>query len=235
MSAYADDLAYIHHAGFTGFAIDAAPGILEMLWRGGIREGLVVDAGCGSGVWGRELARAGFEVFGFDRSAAMVAIARELAPGIRFEQASIEDVVLPSCVAITAIGEVLSYGSTLESLRDFFSRAHAALGERGMLIFDLAERESAAAHFDRRRIEGEDWVVIVVQSLQDDLLTRHITTYRQLGDDVRKSEETHTLRLYDRFEIAALLRELGFLVKVRRSYGTRRLPPGHAVFVGTKR
>ena len=234
MSAYADDLAYIHHHGFSGFAEEAAPGILEMLWRGGIHEGLVVDAGCGSGVWGRELSRAGLEVFGFDRSAAMLAIARELAPDIRFEQASVDDVVLPSCVAVTAIGEVLSYGSTLESLRDFFVRADAALRDRGMLIFDLAEREGAAAHLDRTRIEGEDWVVITVKSLQDDLLTRHVTTYRQLGDDVRKSEETHTLRLYDRFEVAALLRELGFLVKVRRSYGTRRLPPGHAVFIATK-
>jgi hypothetical protein len=40
---YGEDLAYVHDVGFSGYALGAAPGILGILARGGIREGLVVD------------------------------------------------------------------------------------------------------------------------------------------------------------------------------------------------
>jgi hypothetical protein len=54
---YREDLAYIHDVGFGDFALGSAPGILRILARNGIREGLVVDLGCGSGLWAREPAR----------------------------------------------------------------------------------------------------------------------------------------------------------------------------------
>ena len=44
MNDYGPDLAYIHHAGFSEFAEEAAPGLLEILWKHGIRDGLVVEA-----------------------------------------------------------------------------------------------------------------------------------------------------------------------------------------------
>jgi hypothetical protein len=47
---YREDLAYIHDVGFGDFALESAPGILEILDRKGIREGLVVDLGCASGL-----------------------------------------------------------------------------------------------------------------------------------------------------------------------------------------
>ena len=53
---YGEDLAYIHDVGFGDFALGAAPGMLEILRRSGIRGALVVDLGCGSGLWARELA-----------------------------------------------------------------------------------------------------------------------------------------------------------------------------------
>ena len=48
MPAYRDDLSYIHHVGFGGLAGGAAPGLIGLLREAGIREGLVVDLGCGS-------------------------------------------------------------------------------------------------------------------------------------------------------------------------------------------
>lgn len=232
MSEYKADLARIHHEGFGDFAERAAPGLLEMLWRAGIRDGLVVDAGCGSGIWARELTRAGFSVFGFDASPAMIAIAREIAPAASFSVAAVEEVSLPRCAAVTAIGEILNYGSTVETVRDFFLRVHAALQPGGLFVFDLAEPSDA--HLADRKIEGDDWIVLVHKSLEGDVLTRRITSYRQAGEEVRRSEETHSVRLYDRKVVAAMLREAGFQVKVRRSYGSARLPEGHAVFVAAR-
>ena len=48
MKAYKQDLAYIHDIGFGGFAERAAPALRDILQRGGITDGLVVDLGCGA-------------------------------------------------------------------------------------------------------------------------------------------------------------------------------------------
>src|SRR5918993_1826076 len=45
---YREDLAYIHDVGHADFALESAPGILEILDQGGIMDGLVVDLGCGT-------------------------------------------------------------------------------------------------------------------------------------------------------------------------------------------
>ncbi len=68
---YREDLAYIHDVGHTSFALESAPGILEILDQGDAREGLVVDLGCGSGLWVRELVKARYRVLGIDISEAM--------------------------------------------------------------------------------------------------------------------------------------------------------------------
>jgi SAM-dependent methyltransferase len=222
---YREDLAFIHHAGFSEFAESTAPGLLEILWRGGVTTGLVVDAGCGSGVWARELSRAGFDVFGFDASPTMIELARRTAPHVRFEVATIDDVTLPHCDAVTAIGEVLNYGGDLDH---FLRRVHDALRAGGLFVFDLAE--PSELHAGDNRVDGEDWVVITHKTVTGDTLTRRITTYRE----GRKSEETHVLRLYAKDEVTARLKNAGFSVKVRRSYGTRRLPPAHSIFIASK-
>src|SRR5262249_7040006 len=108
-AAYGDDLAYIHHAGFGELARGAATGLLRALREAGIRTGVVVDLGCGSGLWLRELMRAGHDALGIDASRAMIELARTVAPGARLRVASAYDFALPRCDAVTALGEVLSY------------------------------------------------------------------------------------------------------------------------------
>ena len=224
---YGPDLAYIHHAGFSEFAESAAPGVLEILWKHGIRDGLVVELGCGSGILARELTGAGFDVLGFDASPAMIALARETAPRARFAVGTFDAVDIPPCNAIVAMGEVLNYG-TFEGVRSLIAKAKAKL-----LLFDIAER-GAYPPYDERRVEGDDWSVIAIKESDGEHLTRRILTFRADGDTMRRTEEVHMLELYGREEMKALLREHGFRVQVRRSYGTRRLPKGHAVYVCVK-
>jgi SAM-dependent methyltransferase len=88
LTGYEEDLAYIHHAGFTGFAEQAAVRILELLRERGIRSGLVVELGCGSGVTARALTEAGYDVLGIDSSPAMVRLARRTAPLASFRVAT---------------------------------------------------------------------------------------------------------------------------------------------------
>jgi SAM-dependent methyltransferase len=225
---YGADLAWIHHAGFSDFAESAAPGLLELLWKHGVHAGRVVEIGCGTGILARELTRAGFDVMGFDVSPEMIAIARRTAPSAHFAVASFDAVAIPDCEAVVSMGEVLNHG-TLAGVRALIAEAAQAR----MVVFDIAERD-AYPPYDERRIEGDDWSVIVVKESDGATLTRRVLTFRAAGDSMRRSEEVHRLELYDRAEITALLREHGFRVARRRSYGAYRLPKGHAVYVGVR-
>lgn len=228
MNDYRDDLAWIHHAGFSEFARSAAPGVIALLPKG-----LIFDVGCGSGVLARALTDAGFDVLGIDASPAMIELARVHAPDARFEVATFGNAVLPPCAAIVAMGEVLNYGS-LDEVRLFVRNAANALAPGGLLLFDVAERGSYPPH-DERRIGGDDWSVIVLKDSDGERLTRRVLTFRQVDGVTRRDEEVHVLELYLRDELSAILREHGFRVRTRRSYGARRLPVGHVVFVAERR
>ena len=102
MTAYKDDLAYIHDVGFGSFARGATPGLLEILRRRGLTQGLVVDLGCGSGIWARALVDAGYDVLGIDISAAMIEMARRRVPEGDFRPGSFLQATLPPCEAWTS-------------------------------------------------------------------------------------------------------------------------------------
>src|SRR5215469_14060460 len=109
MAGYTEDLAYIHDTGYGDFARTAAPALLESLRARGITSGLVVDLGCGSGIWAQALVAAGYDVLGIDISPAMIRLARRKAPGAKFRTASLLSAELPPCAAVTAIGECVNY------------------------------------------------------------------------------------------------------------------------------
>src|SRR5688572_2753213 len=109
MPGYSEDLAYIHDVGFGGFAQKAGSGLLRILRRNGIFKGLVIDLGCGSGIWARELTRNGYGVLGVDISPSMIELARRNAPRAEFVMGSLLKVQLPACDAVTAIGECVNY------------------------------------------------------------------------------------------------------------------------------
>src|SRR5436309_2695675 len=109
MAGYTEDLAFIHDAGYGDFARNAAPVLLEAFGARGIHGGLVVDLGCGSGIWAEELLAAGYDVLGVDISASMIRLARRRAPRARFVTASLLRFDLPACDAVTSIGECVNY------------------------------------------------------------------------------------------------------------------------------
>src|SRR5215470_4601875 len=106
---YKKDLAFIHDVGFSDYALKSAPGILQILAHNKIREGLVVDLGCGSGLWARELVNSGYRVLGIDISEAMIDLARSRVPEAEFRVGSLFDVDIPPCQAVTSISECFNY------------------------------------------------------------------------------------------------------------------------------
>jgi SAM-dependent methyltransferase len=238
-NAYQNDLAYIHDTGFGGFSRGSAPGLLSLFRGNGITEGVVVDLGCGSGIWARALADSGYEVVGVDISPAMIEIARQRVPEAKFHVQSFVEFPIPACRAVTALGEVFNYlfdpNNSLRTLRRVCQRIFDTLIPKGLLVFDVAE-PGRYKGLTQKFLEGEDWTCLV--ELRHDVakqqLTRCIVSFRKIGDSYRRHEETHTQQLYPGTKIAEMLRHIGFRVRPMRSYGEYSLPPGDAAFVARK-
>jgi hypothetical protein len=78
---------------------------------------------------------------------------------------------------------------------------------------------------------GPDWAVLVENHKRSDLLTRHITSFRERGAGYRRSEEVHRQRLHRPSEILMLLRATGFRARTRRGYGEVSPGRGRHVYV----
>jgi SAM-dependent methyltransferase len=238
---YKEDLAYVHDVGYGDFALKSAPGILQILDRNETREGLVVDLGCGSGLWARELRKARYDILGIDISESMIGFARRRVPDAEFRVGSLFGADIPPCDAVTALGEVLNYlfdpDNDDRTLVRLFHRIHNALAPGGVFIFDVAEPGQVTPGAATRSFsEGEDWVVLLEkeEDTQRATLTRRIITFRKVGEHYRRADEVHRQRLYEATDVAEELRRVGFRVRTMRTYGRYDLPRAHAAFVARK-
>jgi SAM-dependent methyltransferase len=239
---YADDLAYVHHAGFGDYARRVAPELARLLARrpqfSPTRRGrsLVVEFGCGGGTTAAYLSAHGFRVLGVDQSPAMVKLARKTAPGARFQLETLATTQIPRCGAIIALGEVVNYVAGRRAgprahdrhLFRFFARAARALEPGGLLLFDFME-SARRRTYDAMSRNGDDWAVVTSARVEGPLLVRHITTVRSIHRKLRVAQETHHVRLYGRRTMAAALRQAGFRVTMRRSIGRVRVIRGDSV------
>ena len=237
---YREDLAYIHDVGHANFALRSAPGILKVLEENGIPEGLVVDLGCGSGLWARELLRAGYRVLGIDISEAMVEIAREKAPRAEFRVGSLFEAEIPPCDAVTAVSEVLNYlfdpENEVRGLDLVFGRVYEALRPGGVFVFDLLGPGQVPGGVSKTFSEGPDWAVLSekVEDQERGTLTRRIVSFRKVGEHYRRDDEIHRVRLYGPEEVADELGRAGFEVRTVRGYGGYPLSENHAAFVARR-
>ena len=241
MNAYGDDLAYIHDVGHGEFARSAAPGLLQFLHTRGITAGLVIDLGCGTGIWAKELVRAGYAVLGVDISPSMIALARKRVATAEFRTESLLKAELPECVAVTSIGECFNYlfdtANCLELLAGLFRRIYAALQPGGLLVFDILEPGYLrGTGLQKRFREGRDWAVLSEFEGDRKLarLTRRITTFRKVGKLYRRGNEIHRQQLYQGSEIAKELRRASFGITRLRGYGQLRFPASHIGFLAVK-
>ena len=236
---YREDLAHVHATGFSRFGVTSTHEIVRLLRARGIRNGDVVELGCGAGALARVLCSAGFGVIGVDASAAMIARARAVAPRARFRRASVYDVELAPCVAVTAIGEVLSYvsgGPRSVRRARLFRRVARSLAPRGLFVLDVLVAGEPPMSY-RTFTRGRDWFVLVdvTEHRGRARVRREITTLVRDGRAYRERSEVHVLEV---FRAARLVRELeraGFAVETSRAYGRVRLPERRLAFIARKR
>jgi SAM-dependent methyltransferase len=216
-----------HDVGFDFWARGATPGVLRRLREARIDSGLVVELGCGSGIAAAAFADAGYDVFGVDVSEAMVEIARSRAPRARFVCTSLHDVELPPCVAVVAMGEILSYAGVSDSLLE---RVRSALAPGGLFLFDVATPGRGDDGPARAWFEGDGWVVCVEAAEDADArrLTREIVAFVERDGQWRRSDEVHSLHLYDPDYLVASVTAAGFedARVLDEGYGPELEPPG---------
>jgi len=201
----------------------------------------VVELGCGSGTSSEAIVAAGYDVLGFDISEDMLALARRRVPRGEFRVESFLTAELPSCVAVTAIGEPFNYlfdpQNSKGALVKVFRRIYDALQPGGVLLFDVAgPGRVPRAGPQRSWWEGEDWTVLVEaeENRAERLLTRRITSFRKVGELYRRDHEVHRQRLFARSELTEQLRDVGFRVRPLAGYGSLRFTRGHLGFLARK-
>lgn len=236
---YDEDLAFIQASGFGELSAAAIAAIIPELKARGARR--VIDVGCGAGVTTRALVDAGFDTQAIEPSAALLELARQVAPSAEFRHASVYDVTFGSCDAILAIGEGLTYHAPTEDagarLHGFFANASRALRKGGLLVFDLIEAGEESLNARAWRA-GTDWAVLSASAEDTELmqLTRDIETFRDRGDgSYRRRREVHHVRLFERGAVSSWLEQAGFNVETASGYGSFALPRRRVAFSATRR
>ncbi|MCC7069794.1 MAG: class I SAM-dependent methyltransferase [Deltaproteobacteria bacterium] len=237
MTRYADDLSYVHHTGFADLARGAARFVVDLI---GPERRRVVDLGCGSGIVLRALTDAGHEAIGVDLSPAMLALAKRTAPRARLLQGSLYRVPLPSTDLILAIGEPLNYlepDARPPALAAFFRKVARALPRGGRFLFDVIVDAPGRPLSRRAWAAGEDWAVLVdtTEDAARTRLTRDVTSFVRRGRRWRRTRELHHVRVLRTVDLRRLLRDAGFAVRVRTSYGEHPLAERRRAFLCTKR
>ena len=188
----------------------------------------VLDLGCGTGGHALPLARRGYQVWGIDRSATMIALAREkaqaagLATGTRFEVADIATLELQRTFdAAISMFAVLSYQVSNAALLAMLRSARRHMVPGGLLVCDfwygpavLTQRPS-----ERVKIVPEDAgrLIRLTQPALDTEHNRvqvrfHIMRLRA-KEVIEEAEERHVLRYFFRPELELFLEQTGFAME----------------------
>ena len=228
---YGPEQSTIHHTDFGRLAVRAATMLLDELAAVRLREGTVVDLGCGSGILARIVSEAGYDVLGADISASMVALAQAEAPRARIVRSSLYDVEIPPAVAVMATGEALNYATDPRAgpatFEAFVRRVHAALPPRGIFAFDVSVHGRSGPTGIRRQFHDRDGWSVGVREVEDgDRLTRDIATFTREPDGrYRRTDEQHVLLVFDQELIVATLDAVGFDVTTAIDYGPPQFEP----------
>lgn len=202
--------------------VTAAPGgpdaavVASVFEEHGVESGArVLDAGCGSGRYAAELARAGFAVTGVDRSAELLAVARERAPEVEFEEGDLRvwtprapfDAALCRGVLNDCIGD-----EDRQAAVDGLGRA---LRPGGVLLVDVRDWDGSVERY-RRASMHEVSAATPEGTFTFTSATALDPEQRVLRVGERIALEEHvegfdfTMRPWTRDELEATLRDAGF-------------------------
>ena len=195
--------------------------IIETLAQDGIRDGLVLELGCGTGTVTEMLADAGYDMIGIDNSEEMLAEAMEkraesghdilyLLQDMReFELYGTVRVVISVCDSVNYITEP-------EELQEVFRLVNNYLDPKGVFIFDFNTRYKYEEILgDRTIAENREECSFIWDNYyyEDEKINEYdLSLFIETDKDsglYRKYEETHYQRAYTLEEMKELIRKSG--------------------------
>lgn len=237
---YQEDLAFVHDHDFGHIAKYGAKHLNKLLKDRGLNNGRIVDLGCGSGILAKALSEGGFEVLGIDFSAEMVKIAKRQAPKAQFKVGSFLEMEIPSCVAVTATGEIFNYlidsSNNIKKLEQLFREIYRQLLPNGIFLFDVLCLGLPALD-GIKFLETPEWDMTIkyVEDTNTKRLKREIILFRKVKDNqYRKSKEVHEVRLYESSFVYHLLEQIGFSVEKIDRYADYPFRNRHVGFIASK-
>ncbi len=243
---YREDLAWVHHTGYSHHVEMTRAGIVRLVHANGLAAGdQVLDVGCGSGLLARALLAEGFAVHGVDASPAMIALARAHAGGAGFDvlklptgRAAGAPGALPQARAVVSTGHVLNYLGTRADIAAALGELARAVRPPGVLAIDLmTERfcETRDIGQPHCRVES-DWAIVTRFSRPEQhRFDRHITVFRRTGELWRRSDEHHRNVTFEAEPALQILRDNDLTARVQHAFGAEALPAGLVVLVGERR
>ncbi len=221
----ADNSAYSGFAGVYDLFMSEIPYeewhryVKGILCEHGIRDGLVLELGCGTGTFAELLAEDGYDVIGVDYSAEMLEIAREKkeksGADILYLLQDMREFELYGTVrAIVSVCDSMNYIGTEAELKKVFSLVNNYLDPQGIFIFDM----KTAYYF--REVIGD---CVLAENREEGSFIwenyfyeeEHVNEYdltlfiKEKTGLFRKYEETHFQKAYKTEDVIRLLKEAG--------------------------
>ena len=190
--------------------------ILAVLKEEGIKDGLALDLGCGTGKMTRLMDQAGYDMIGLDTSLDMLQIARENSPeDILYLLQDMREFELYGTVgAVISVCDSLNYILEEEELADVFSLVRNYLDPGGLFIFDMnTAHKYRDVMGDRVIAEDREQVSFIWYNHYEEEEERNYIDLnlfvREEDGRYRKFSEMHVQAGYTYEKIAGLIRQSG--------------------------
>ena len=221
--------------------------IIETLAQDGIRDGLVLELGCGTGTVTEMLADAGYDMIGIDNSEEMLAEAMEKRAesghDILYLLQDMQDFELYGTVrAVISVCDSMNYLTDEEDLEYLFALVNNYLDPGGLFIFDMNTIHKYRDVIGDTTIAGdrEDGSFIWENYYDEEerINEYDLTLFIPEQDGLyRRFSETHYQRDYDLQQIKIMLEKAGFVCEAiydDYSEETVHAESERAVFIGRK-
>ena len=223
--------------------------IHSMLCEKGVKDGLVLDLGCGTGTMTEILAGYGYDMIGADNSEDMLELAMEkrIQSGhdILYLLQDMREFELYGTVrAVVSVCDSLNYITDPEDLENVFRLVNNYLDPGGIFLFDfnteykyrevmgdctIAEDRGVCSfiwdnyYYEEERINEYDLTLFVRETGQPDPDTDEPDKEGQL---YRRYTETHYQRAYTLEEMQRLLEKAGLVFEAAYDMDTKEVPGG---------
>ena len=190
----------------------------ELLQRGGVEDGLVLELGCGTGTMTELLSGMGYDMIGVDAAPDMLEIALEKkeksGADILYLQQDMREFELYGTVrAVVSVCDSMNYITEEEDLLQVFRLVNNYLDPGGVFIFDLNtiykyEQLGESVIAENREASSFIWENYFYE---DEMVNEYDLTLfiREKNDLYRKYEELHYQKAYELEQVKELLLQAG--------------------------